>query len=461
MVIFPAAAKFARPALHKNDLIRTRLIDHINDGKDKSLTVLTAAEGCGKTTLLSHWVHQEKMPVAWLRLDQLDNDPANFMRNFVVALQQISPMLGKGLFSSLQSANKPSMEAILQQLTNDMLLFANPFGLVLQHYDQISSQPVHNIISYLIEHMPGPVQTVIAATADPGFDLSRLRSAEQVKEIRAPYLSFSTDETGAFLNQVLQLEMAYGDITAIVQRANGNVAAVAAAGFALRHTAARVEWTREYEQSQGDALKMPLSDLSGKLSPEAKHWLAGMSHLPVFSLPLAEEFAGTVPLEVEKLAEEGFWVRWLDSGNDLYHIPRPVVHYLGSGHDRRNSSDVFRLAAEYYRKDDQKEVAIVYAIAAEENDIAGQMIESIAQDYLANGGLMTIRRWLMQLPAETISSRPMLNICRAWVMILSGETKELEMALQAAEQTSYLADDESAIHEHILAIRQYVEEQRN
>jgi LuxR family maltose regulon positive regulatory protein len=67
---------------------RPRLIERLNAGLHRKLTLISAPAGFGKTTLLSEWINQSPIPntqspkFAWLSLDEADNDPARFLAYF-------------------------------------------------------------------------------------------------------------------------------------------------------------------------------------------------------------------------------------------------------------------------------------------------------------------------------------------------------------------------------------------
>jgi LuxR family maltose regulon positive regulatory protein len=72
------------------DLVpRHRLIERLNQGVDRKLTLISAPAGFGKTTLLSDWVRQSNKTVAWVSLDQGDNDQTSFLVYLVAALHSI------------------------------------------------------------------------------------------------------------------------------------------------------------------------------------------------------------------------------------------------------------------------------------------------------------------------------------------------------------------------------------
>src|SRR4030067_2172455 len=105
-------------------VLRPRLIERLNEGLQRKLTLISAPAGFGKTTSVSEWVAgcermEPKVPVAWLSLDEGDNDPTRFLTYLIAALQTIaarqSPAgnIGAGGVAILQSPQPPPTESIL------------------------------------------------------------------------------------------------------------------------------------------------------------------------------------------------------------------------------------------------------------------------------------------------------------------------------------------------------------
>jgi LuxR family maltose regulon positive regulatory protein len=82
------------PPLRPELVPRPRLIERLNADLHRKLTLISAPAGFGKTTLVSEWVAGCSQPVAWLSLDESDNDPARFLAYFGAALQTIEANIG-------------------------------------------------------------------------------------------------------------------------------------------------------------------------------------------------------------------------------------------------------------------------------------------------------------------------------------------------------------------------------
>src|SRR5690242_4739521 len=136
------ATKLYIPPPRPNVVLRPRLIERLNEGLHRKLTLISAPAGFGKTTLLSEWLATYQRRAAWLSLDQADNDPARFLVYLVAALQTIAPNIGAELLAVLQSPQPPPTKAILTALLNDITTLAGHFALVLDDYHLIDADPL-------------------------------------------------------------------------------------------------------------------------------------------------------------------------------------------------------------------------------------------------------------------------------------------------------------------------------
>src|SRR3954454_25077496 len=125
------ATKLYLPPPRPNVVLRPRLIARLNEGLHRKLTLVAAPAGFGKTTLLSAWLAHCGRPVAWLSLDEGDNDPTRFLAYLVAALQTIAPRIGVGVVAMLQSPQPPPMETMLAALLNQTTTLPTHFVLVL------------------------------------------------------------------------------------------------------------------------------------------------------------------------------------------------------------------------------------------------------------------------------------------------------------------------------------------
>ena len=204
-------------------VLRPRLIERLNEGlsSGRKLTLISASAGFGKTTLVSEWIASCGQPVAWLSLDEGDNDPTRFLTYLVAALQTIAANIGKGVLAILESPQPPPIESILTILLNEITIIPDNFILVLDDYHVLDSKPVDSALTFLLEHLPPQMHLVIASREDPDLPLARLRARGQLAELRAADLRFTPSEAAEFLNKVMGLNLSAEDIAALETRTEG------------------------------------------------------------------------------------------------------------------------------------------------------------------------------------------------------------------------------------------------
>ena len=230
------ATKLYIPPPRPKIVLRPRLIERLNEGlsSGRKLTLISAPAGFGKTTLVSEWVAGCERPVAWLSLDEGDNDPTRFLTYLVAALQTIAANIGAGVLAALQSPQPPPTESILTALLNEITTIPDNFILVLDDYHVIDSKPVDDALTFLLEHLPPQMHLVIATREDPHLPLARLRARGQLTELRAADLRFTPAEAAEFLNQVMGLNLSAEDITALETRTEGWIAGLQLAALSMQ-----------------------------------------------------------------------------------------------------------------------------------------------------------------------------------------------------------------------------------
>jgi len=236
---------------------RPRLLKRLDEGLGQGhrLVLISAPAGFGKTTLLAEWAAslEASTSVAWLSLDEGDNDPTRFLAYLVAALQAADARFGQGAQAPLQPSGMestdtlgqagvpPAPEELLTALINRINAVPGQCVLILDDYHLITAQPVHKHLTFLLDRLPHHMHLAIATRVDPPLAIARLRARGQLTEIRLADLRFTSDEAAAFLNRVMRLALATGDVTALASRTEGWIAGLQMAALALQakppHTA--------------------------------------------------------------------------------------------------------------------------------------------------------------------------------------------------------------------------------
>ena len=236
------ATKLYVPPPRPTTVLRSRLLAQLNEGVDRKLTLLSAPAGFGKTTLVSEWLAGEPSgpaglqarPVAWLSLDEGDNDPTRFLAYLVAALQTIASNLGDAVLAVLHSAQPPPTESILTTLLNEITTISHKFVLVLDDYHVIDASAIDQALTFLLEHLPPQMHLVITSREDPQLPLARYRARGQLTELRAADLRFTPVEAAEFLNRGMGMQLAADEIAALETRTEGWIAGLQLAALSMQ-----------------------------------------------------------------------------------------------------------------------------------------------------------------------------------------------------------------------------------
>ncbi|MFC1893393.1 hypothetical protein ACFLYR_05125 [Chloroflexota bacterium] len=128
-------------------------------GLQLKLTLIAAPAGYGKTTLLSEGIRSSRMPAGWLTLDEEDNDPTRFWLYVISAMQTVQADIGKSALGLLQSPQAPPIEYFITTIINEISGVKKEFALVLDDYHKIETQPIHDTVNFLLNHLPPQAQS--------------------------------------------------------------------------------------------------------------------------------------------------------------------------------------------------------------------------------------------------------------------------------------------------------------
>src|SRR3989440_4921591 len=147
--------------------------------------------------------------VAWVSLDEDDNEPALFWTYALTALDAVQPGLCTQLLTYLQTQQAPTLPLryVLQALINTLASRSEQFLLVLDDYHVITKPEVHSSLTYLVEHLPPQLHLILATRADPPLPLSLLRARGEVLEVRTNQLRCTPEEVMAFFKEVMGLQL--------------------------------------------------------------------------------------------------------------------------------------------------------------------------------------------------------------------------------------------------------------
>ena len=222
---------------------RQRLLDKLSDGlrQRHRLLLVVAPAGFGKTTLVTTWLQtlQTIQPqirhIAWFSLEEADGDESRFLRYLVAALDESAIPLPTYLIEQLDKSDPPPAEVMLTDLLNGLSGITHSVTLVLEDYHLIKNNKVDEAVTFLLNHAPENFHLVVVSRVEPNFPLSRLRARQQITEVRAQDLRFSTAEALQFFKKGDNQPLTEAQIEQLGKRTEGWAAGLQMANLSLQN----------------------------------------------------------------------------------------------------------------------------------------------------------------------------------------------------------------------------------
>lgn len=481
--------KLTVPPCRSGLITRPRLTASLQAGFDRGvrLVLISAPAGSGKSTLAVEWAahcHVDAAspsgppPIrsAWLSLEPADNQSYRFWFYLIGALQTVFPGLGQAEQRILSFPQTPPLESILTGLLNQISARPERVVLIVDDYHLIVEPAIHDGMAFILEHMPGNLQLVIATRADPPLPLSRLRVRNQLLEIRAADLLFTLAESERLINDVMGLGLCAGDLAVLEERTEGWAAGIQLAAILLMD-----ERRKAAEGQVGERLTALVTRLSGRqhliadylldevLSrqpQEIQRFLLDSSILDELSAPLCdalredEDERTDAHVILDTLERANLFLIPLDEEHTWFRYHHLFAGALRIRLERTRPgavSGLHRRASQWHERDGQAEKAIEHALRAQDHDRAAGLIEAHARTFNRQGRYAALSGWLRALPAQTLLAHPRLGIWNSRVLVLAGKLSAAEQQLQAIEAA--YADASAAspltpeLRGHIAAVR--------
>ncbi|MBT7155634.1 MAG: helix-turn-helix transcriptional regulator [Deltaproteobacteria bacterium] len=441
------STKLYAPPYRPEAILRPLLIEQMNKGLHRKLTLISAPAGFGKTTLVSQWAANSKRPVAWLSVDEGENDPVRFLVYLISAMQTIVAKIGEGALDMLQSPQPPPTEAILTVLLNEFTTIPDNCILVLDDYHVIDAQPVDNALTFLLDYLPQQFHLVIATREDPGFPLARLRARGQLTELRATDLRFTPSEAAEFLNRVMELNLSAENITALETRTEGWIAGLQLAAISMKGHKDVSNFIKSFAGSHHFVMDYLVEEVLQQQPENVQNFLLRTSILDRMCSSLCAavmldssasgqeilEYIENTNLFIIPLDNERCWYRYHHLFADLLR-QRLLQSSSSADGEGRVIAECHLRASVWYEDHDHRIEAIHHAVAARDLERVAGLVElawpAMERSFQTTAWLGLVK----SLPDEMVRCRPVLCAGYGLALMSNGQYEAGETRLKEAER---------------------------
>ena len=453
--------KFISPRLRDDIVPRRRLLDSIHTAiQNHSLTLVSAPAGYGKTTLLTSLVSTfPHTCIAWISLDEEDNDPARFLAALISAFQSVNPSFGANLHALLTNLGDPANDArrVMSALINETLAHLGETWVVLDDLHLITEPTIFSALDYWLERMPPQMRLIVATRHDPPLVLARLRARGQLAEVRVPNLRFTADEARDFLNGKQGLGLSPDDLAQLQSHAEGWAAGLRLLAGSLDPSSSKTDraaFIQNLARTDRHVFDFLADEVLKRQDADTRAFLLETSILPELTPTLCAAVTGRTDAQtfLEDLARRNLFLTQVDERGTAFRYHALFADFLSDQLRREMPERITELHQRAGDAERHTARAIAHYLAAQSWDDAAQTIESISEEYLRQGLFRTLRGWVEALPLAIRDARPRLSFILGVCALQRGDLGEAVALLESARKVFEANGDRVGLGEVLLEL---------
>ncbi len=418
---------------------RPHLIKKLNRGLQRKLTLISAPAGFGKTTLLANWLSDVDRPSVWVSLDEDDNDLVQFFTYAAAAVQQVKGV-GNKIQGVLQSPQPAPLKSLATALINDCTTVTTPFILALDDYHMITETAVHEAVTFLLDNLPPQLHLVITSRTDPLLPLPRLRAHGQMTELRTGDLRFTAEETAAFIQQFMGLNLTVKQVVALETRTEGWIAGLQMAALSIQGMSRAAEITTfiaDFTGSNRYIFDYLTDEVLAQRPPETKSFLLQTAVLDRFNADLCTAVTGNPNSQsiLHTLESANLFLFPLDNNRQWYRYHPLFVDLLQHRllqRPKQERDKLHRRAANWFEAKKNIDRAIKHYQEADDQANIARLIKQYGSETLQPGQLNRLQRWLNALSPEQVQADAWLAMLQAWIYYFEQKTEQVAIWVEHA-----------------------------
>ena len=423
---------------------------------------IVAPAGYGKTTFLANWAETDYRPFAWVALDERDDNAVVFLRYIATAIHRIEP-LPPEVFEALSGPGASGWATRVPRIGSALAALDRSVVLVLDDLHLVANPACLDVLTALVEYVPGGSQIAISTREEPALPLGRWRAQGQVHEVGVADLRLDERESASLLESV-GVELDESALSELTVWTEGWPAGMYLAALSMQAGGAGPRSGDKFAGDDRFVSDYFRSELISRLPTEDAQFLTYTSVLHRMCGGLCDAVLETTgsTRTLERLARTNGFVVPLDRRGEWYRYHHLFGQLLRTELERSEPdvvAELSRRAMDWCIANDLTEDAVAYGHSAGEKRTIAGLIEALVLPVYYDGRLETADEWLSWFGEDELRDYPALAVWGAWIRVLTGRTDDAERRLALAEEgtaTLPLSDGSAAIEPWVATLRAHM-----
>jgi LuxR family maltose regulon positive regulatory protein len=435
--------KYQWPSIVHNPLARSHLIQRLQAGHQRKLTLVSAPAGYGKSTLVHLWLASSREPVAWLSLDANDNDVGVFLRYLVAAVQSVLPTACQRFAALSDGPQLPPQDYLLQTIAGEVASLTEPLTIVLDDYHVIHNAEIHDLIVTCLKYQTPQLHLVLVTRLDPPFSVTRLRVSEQMTEMRLSDLRFTPDEIHQYLGDLVDSALSAELFNVVIQRTEGWPVGLRLVALALPEKGYQADFVQAIRGTHRYITEYLVDEVLTRQSERVQRFLMYTSILDRFCAPLCDVMLEEIWIDedgyssqtiLNQLQKANLFLIALDSQARWFryhHLFQDLLrHRLQAELSAAQIQALHTRVINWLAEHGFLEEALKHALAVKNIAKAVAIFARQRVDLMNETRWQQVEQQLNRFPLGVAGTQPELSMAQVWLLYYRGRWDELPDALE-------------------------------
>ena len=420
------------PPVSEQSVVRKTLLDELSSSSQYPLILVTAPMGYGKSSLISHWVHENNPHYFWYSLDEFDNDFNQFIHYLSNAIPKTKSAFHKNIRTLINAQNQPSLQNFVALFANEFNDKKHQFQIVLDDYHRIENTKIHNFFIELLKFPLVKTQFVIITRVTPPFPIQMWKLKNKIVELKTNDLAFDLEELESYIKLHSKYTYTPAQLASLLKNTEGWVSGLKL-WLLSKKDKNQITPIASKEHNSFDLIKDLVLEILNQY-PIERSVILKLSTLNKFNSSLVEELVlpenkSRVKNVISLLEKSNLFLIPLDNNSNwfrLHHMFQEYLHHILAQEISKNEYlKIHTKVSDWFVKNDFLFEAIEHAIKAKEISTAIHLFSSIRHQLLNESNWPELTSIFQLFPEKEVVKSIELQLIKSWLSVHHGNIFEL------------------------------------